>query len=78
MSGRRNSFDAVPETCPTVDRIFETACDAIKDKVTQPFREALTEAHEKIEELEERVSDLENANEILEGQISELKQQEDA
>lgn len=65
------SFEYIKETCPIVDSIMDDATRAIKDKVTERFRDALIEACARITELEGEVQD-------LEGKLSDAESERDA
>lgn len=70
---RKRSFEAISETCPTLETIMEHATDRIKKEITEKFREALVEAYEKIDELETQVGDLEREVTKLEGRLEEYE-----
>lgn len=70
---RHASFSYIKETCPDVDRICNDTAEAIKKEVTLPFREALIEACDRIEELEGENDDLTDRIKELEGEVSDLE-----
>lgn len=69
---RKDSFYAVPETCPIIDAGLSALNEIIKEQ-TNKFRDALTEAIKEKIIAEEMVSDLEDTIKILEKEIEELK-----
>ena len=72
QAARRESFYTLPETCATVDSIFDVACGAVKEQ-TEALREAwLVSLAEKIE-LEERVEDLERELSVVLDELAEAK-----
>lgn len=78
---RRAAFNAFPATCCIVDQLVDEFSESIKSKVTQPFRDALIDAYDRIEELEEEVADKDERINDLEQQVeleSNLKEKETA
>lgn len=65
---RKRAFNALPETCPTVDKIVARIMDdaeddittRIKDQVTETFREVLVDAYDEVIELEGKLDEANN------------------
>jgi DNA anti-recombination protein RmuC len=72
----RRAFRAVDETCPTVDRESRRVSEAlddmvrhIKDKCTEPLRDALIEAYDEVITLEDERDELLSRIESLEEEL---------
>lgn len=70
----RAVYGAVPETCPHVDAAMETATELIK-KQTGALRDALSEWVERALNAESELSDAQDRVEELEREVKDLKLQ---
>lgn len=72
---KRESFHAVKETCPDIDRAIGQLETIVKEK-TGDLREALNDALERALTAEEKCEELQQTIDELEEQVKELKETE--
>lgn len=80
---RQTSFKSMPETCPDIEKIFNTALEGVQ-RYTFEFRNVLEEWIERaleaegtIEDLQKELNFAERRNEDLQEYIQELQKQID-